>query len=349
MQDPKVRLGIVGIGFGTYGILPAFKLVPQCEVRAICATSCDRAKDAASKLGVPFAFGDYREMLSSGEVDAVAIAVPPSVQPEIAMTAIERQLAVFAEKPLANDVVAARVLHDAASEANIPNVVNFIFPQTEVWQHAHRLIRSNSIGEVRHVVVQWTFESYDNRVGIKTWKTDSELGGGVLSHFVSHVFHYLEWFLGPIASLSSTLGRPTGYFTPGDTLVVLSVDFASGVSGSVTACNNALFGTGHRVEFYGDGGTVILQGGRKDHINDFRLFHAARGQEEPSEIRVHEEHPVPGHVDSRVAPLSRLANRFVGWIATGKPTNPTFEDGLRVQTLIDASRRSHESGTRIDV
>jgi hypothetical protein len=34
---------------------------------------------------------------------------------------------------------------------------------------------------------------------MRNWKTLTHEGGGILGNFVSHCFHYLEWFCGPIA------------------------------------------------------------------------------------------------------------------------------------------------------
>jgi predicted dehydrogenase len=54
-------------------------------------------------------------------------------------------------------------------------------------------------------------------------------------------------------------------------------------------------------------------------------------------------------VDGRVGPVSNLARRFLDWIETGVPTAPSFREGLRVQTLLAAARRSDETGTTVSI
>ena len=49
-----------------------------------------------------------------------------------------------------------------------------------------------------------------------------------------------------------------------------------------------------------------------------------------------------------VAPVSRLANKFLDAIETGTQTAPDFKAGYRVQRLIDAAQRSNRLGHWID-
>ena len=35
----KLNIGIVGGGFGKYGIIPAFRLDPRCSILAVCTKS----------------------------------------------------------------------------------------------------------------------------------------------------------------------------------------------------------------------------------------------------------------------------------------------------------------------
>src|SRR3954447_3713056 len=95
-----VRVGIVGTGFGRQVHLPAFRAHPNCEVVAVCASRLERAQDAAARHGIERAFGDWRELVAA-DLEAIALAVPPAVQFEIALAAVRAGKAIFCEKPLA--------------------------------------------------------------------------------------------------------------------------------------------------------------------------------------------------------------------------------------------------------
>jgi predicted dehydrogenase len=53
--------------------------------------------------------------------------------------------------------------------------------------------------------------------------------------------------------------------------------------------------------------------------------------------------------DGRIAPVSRLASRFLDAVEQQIPVSPGFAEGYRVQVLLDAARRSHAQGIRIAV
>ena len=80
-------------------------------------------------------------------------------------------------------------------------MIDFIFPEIPEWNTAKKTIENQLIGKIHNVNVDWKFLSYDLRNHIKSWKTDVEQGGGALSFYFSHVFYYLEYFLGRIKNL----------------------------------------------------------------------------------------------------------------------------------------------------
>ena len=126
----KVRVGIVGIGFGQQVLVPVFRGVPDSEVLAVCARSQEKARAVAQRLGIERAFGDWQALVEDDSIDAVAIAVPPNLQAQIALGAIARGKAVFCEKPLATSVDSASQMVRAAQQAGVANAVDFEFPET---------------------------------------------------------------------------------------------------------------------------------------------------------------------------------------------------------------------------
>jgi predicted dehydrogenase len=344
---PATRIAIVGAGFGRYALAPAFRRVGCCEIVAICTRSAESAARAGAELGIERVYTDVEAMLDAGEIDAVAIASPPHVQPTIATLVLSRSLPVFAEKLLALSVDDARVLTAAADRAGVANMVDYIFPELDTWRRARSMISDGDIGTPRHMTVSWMMESYDNRHGLTTWKTDADAGGGALRHFGPHVLHYVEWFMGPIQRLSATLGRAPDAQRPGDTSALLSLEFASGASGSICLSTAAPLGMGHRIEIYGSAGAILLANAQQDPVLGFRLSAGARGENQMREVQ-HESQPEPlGRIDSRVVPVSRLAERFVSWVRSGNQASPAFGEGLRVQLLLDAAQRSNASGSRV--
>ncbi|MDA2928794.1 Gfo/Idh/MocA family oxidoreductase [Acidobacteria bacterium AH-259-O06] len=348
LMDKKICVGVIGIGFGQQVHIPAFRSDARCDVTAICASTFARAQSVADRLQVPKAYGDWRQMLADPKIEAIAVATPPALQATIVMEALAKHKHVFCEKPLATARETAREMLEAACEAGLAHMVDFEFPEIEAWRRAKEILDSGSLGRVRHGVVSWQVETYVNRVGLKSWKSSPEDSGGALNLFVSHTFQYLEWLLGPIRNLSARLfssaenrGQPQS-----DTLAVLCLEHANGTPVSVSVSSGAFLGTGHRVEIYGDEGSLVLDNPTSDYVSGFRLLYGTRKTARLE--TVHTEQPGSTE-DGRVMVVGRLVERFANWIRDGIPGTPNLEDGYRVQCLLDAAHRAHKKGTQINV
>lgn len=110
-MDKKIRFGLIGIGAqgGAYaGFLtgkagfpgmPAPECPPHCALGALCDT--DPAKEAMCKEKYPEYpfYTDWKEMVASGNVDAVITTVPHYLHTEIAIYCLEHGMHVLVEKP----------------------------------------------------------------------------------------------------------------------------------------------------------------------------------------------------------------------------------------------------------
>jgi len=164
----------------------------------------------------------------------------------------------------------------------------------------------------------------------------------VLGNFVSHCFHYLEWFGGPIARLTARLAG-----LPGDdglqTTAAMALEFKSRPLVSLSMSCASFLGSGHRLEFYGEDGTLVLHNKEADYMRGFELFHAKRGATALTHIAV-DDPADASQPDGRIAPVSRLAARFLDAIEGKGSAQPDFAAGYRVQQLIDAAQRAHREG-----
>jgi predicted dehydrogenase len=344
----QVRLGVVGCGYGKNVIIPAARADRRCQVVAIAAASVNSAQSAAAELGVARAYGDWRKLVADPQVDAVAVATPPCFQPDVVFAALQARKPVFAEKPLAVNVVDARRIVDQAASSGLANMVDFNFSSIAPFVRAREMLQENAIGRLRHVAVSWQTESYANRNRIENWKSTGNQGGGTLSNFVSHCLHYLEWLAGPIARLNAHLSRPPGDPRPGDSTVSLAMEFSGGAVGTLIVSAAAFPGSGHRIEFYGEEGCLILANESRDHMRGFHLLCGRRPLAEMNEVPVSDSAD-DAWKDGRVLPASRLMRRFFDWIESGTPARPGFREGLRVQELIAAAQASHQGGRWIEI
>ena len=83
----KIRLGFVGANVGSHWAsqshFPALKASPDVEMTAVCTTRAETAEAAKQAFGAKLAFTDFREMIASKEIDAVAVVVRVPLHPAL--------------------------------------------------------------------------------------------------------------------------------------------------------------------------------------------------------------------------------------------------------------------------
>jgi predicted dehydrogenase len=348
LQD-RIRVAVVGLGFGSVHVA-AYRRDSRCEVVALCGRQRERAVEVANHLGVPRALVDWRELLDPAEnVDVISLAVPAPVQVTIGRAALEAGKHVFFEKPLADSVESAEALASLAAAHRRATAVNFEFPETAAWKEAKRLLNEGRIGALRHVAATWRVETYANRERLDTWKARSAEGGGALNLFASHCLYYLEWLLGPMRSISAKLDRAAGDERQGDTLDAMVLTAESGVTTVLSIATDAFLGPGHRLELYGDAGTLVLENRGSDYISGFRLLLAERQERDYRAVpvpEVEESRTEDGRVDATAAIVRRLVDAIA--LRKEDPT-PGVREGVRVQRLMDAARLSSSAGRVVPV
>src|SRR5438552_5843941 len=113
--DKRIRVGIIGAnpdrGWAAEGHIPALKsLADDFEITALSTTRRESAAAASKRFGVPLAFDNHRELVSSASVDVVAVTVKVPHHLELATAALEAGKAVYCEWPLGNGLQEAETL-----------------------------------------------------------------------------------------------------------------------------------------------------------------------------------------------------------------------------------------------
>ena len=338
----NTKVAIVGSGFGMYGLLPAFSRIKECKVVSICGKNSEMISNYCKKLGLN-RYTDWRKMLQKEKPDAVAIAVIPSHQYEITRYALENGMAVFAEKPLTTSFDTSLELNKLAKKKRLPNMLDFLFPEIPEWHAAKKAIENGLIGEILKVNVDWTFLSYDLMNHIKSWKTDVKQGGGALSFYFSHVFYYLEYFLGRIKNIECNFSSSEKSLNKGETGIDMTISFENGCVGNAHMDISNADQQKHKVEFHAEGKTIILQNFNSNFVDNFELIlNTSKGIEKIKPDMLLDS-SYDESEDPRVKVIKPIAERFINWCNTGNTAKPDFEDGLRVQELIKMARISNSN------
>ena len=334
------KIAIVGSGFGMYCLLPAFSKIKRCKVVGICGKDSERMTNYCKKFGVS-RYTNWKEMLEKEKPDAIAIAIIPKYQYEIAKYSLENNIAVFAEKPLTTSFADSLILKELAKTKKLPNMIDFEFPEIPEWEKAKQILENGKIGKISNIIVNWTFLSYDLKNKIDSWKTDIEQGGGALSLVFSHTFYYLEYFLGEIKDLQCNFSSSEKSLNNAETTINMTISFKNGCKGNIHVDISDSEQQKHVIEFHGTNGKLILQNQSNSLVDNFELIlHTTNGPQ-----KIESDKPViisnENSEDPRVKVVSYLAEKFIKWCNTGVSVKPDFQDGARVQELIEISRFSN--------
>ena len=332
------KIAIIGSGFGMYGLLPAFATTEGCKVVSICAEKSERLLNSCKRFGFDKIYADWKEMLQKEKPDALCMAVIPKYQYEIAKYALENGISVFAEKPLSTSLDTSLKLCELAKNNNLANMVDFIFPEIPEWVVAKATIKSGVLGRILNINVEWKMMSYDLKNAVKSWKTDISEGGGSLSFFFSHVLYYLENLIDRIKSLECVLSASEKSLNHGDSIISMAILFENGCIGNAHMNISFIGPQKHSIEFHGEKGTMMLQNNSESTIDNFEL--TIHTESEAQELSVNKFPNMSNDLDPRVKAIKPIAERFIKWCNTGVVSKPDFQDGTRVQELIELARAS---------
>lgn len=329
-----LKVGIIGSGFGLYGLLPAFNSTPDCKVISICGEKTERLIKYCQSIGLQNIYTDWQEMLNKKDLDAVAIAVPPTIQYEIAKVAIGKGLHIFAEKPLTATLPQAKELLDLANKKKIIHIIDFLFPDIEAWKQVKELLDKKTLGKLRQIYLNWDFLSYDIKTQKSSWKTDVKMGGGALSFYFSHSLYYLEYYAGKIIDLKSVLSYSKKSRNGGEVGVNLLLKFQNGITGYAHICCNVKGLNRHQLTFICENGTIVLEN-KNSFTSNFTI--KIYIDKEAKKISLPKE-DINKNEDERVRVVKKLTSRFIKSIIQKKQTTPSFHEGVRVQQLIEKIR-----------
>lgn len=324
---------MVGIGFGQSAHVPAFQAQSGCVVHAIAASTVERARRIADGLGIPHAYGGWRELVAAIEIDAVSIAVPPILQPEIAAAAARSGKHVFCEKPVATNGRAAEALVRTVLEAGVRHAVDFEFPELAEWREATRLLNAGEIGDLREVSITWLLSAAGRGGRRAPWKRRDDQGGGAIGGFVSHALYHAELFLGPVHEVAAVIeSAADGASERCEIVLAGAVGRRAELRIDVASAGASI----HRLELVGSRERLSLENRTRDHAGPFELRLGRRV--------VSEGNAATFGVDRRAEAVSRVASRFLQAVRSGAAMHPDLRDGARVQRLLDAVLDSSRRG-----
>ena len=264
-MDRKVKLGIIGIG--NMGSGHAANIIkgncPELELVAIADKNPARLDWARAQYPETVTYFDNAiDMLDSGLVEAVIVAVPHYDHPTFGIAAMERGIHVMVEKPAGVYVKQVREMNEVA--AKHPEVVfGMMFNQrtNHIYRKMHELVHSGKYGRIRRtnwLITNWYRPQayYDSGDWRATWSGE---GGGVLMNQCPHQLDLWQWICGMPVKVQSNLHFGKWHDIEVEDDVTTYVEYADGATGVFITTT----GDGHgsnRFEIQMDKAKLVAEG-----------------------------------------------------------------------------------------
>lgn len=357
----KVGIGIIGTGFARRVQIPAFAACENAEIVSVASGSIENAKAAAAEFEIAQFTDDWRETVDNPDVDLVCITTPPAMHFEQTLYAISKGKHILCEKPMAMNRREAEEMTAKARDKNVLALIDHELRFQNGRQKAFEMLRSGAIGKIRHAKANFRAPQRGDANLPWNWWSDKKAGGGALGAVVSHSVDSLLWFLG--AEISSVFcqlqthvktrkdqnGELREVTTDDESNLVLRFadsDLTTDATATVSASMVEYPKYQNRIEFFGTKGAI-----RVEALGE--IFVGKAGETDWTEIETDKGTNVAGAPETGFARgFMNFAPKIIEAIRAGSSSMEyaaTFEDGLKVQKVLDAARVSDESGGLIKI
>src|SRR5688572_7395919 len=172
----KIRLGFVGANvrsqWASQSHFPALRAHPDVEMTAVCTSRPETAEAAKTEFGAKLAFTDFREMVRSPEIDAVAVVVRVPLHYETTKAGIAAGKHVYTEWPLGRTTAEGEELAALARAKGVQTAVGLQSRVSPTLMYMKEQIEAGYVGEVLSCHATAMRAGALARPSSRTWQRD---------------------------------------------------------------------------------------------------------------------------------------------------------------------------------
>jgi predicted dehydrogenase len=182
--DGVTKFGVVGYGYWGPNVVRNLDQFDGSEVVAVCDKSPAARKRIHKSYPHVGVVSETADLLSSTEIDAVAIVTPVWTHYELTKAALENGKHVFGEKPFTSDSAQAEELIELAERKNLKIMVDHTFLFTGAVKKIGQLLEEGTLGNIYY---------YDStRVNLGLFQHDVNVIWDLAPHDLSIIDHLIK-------------------------------------------------------------------------------------------------------------------------------------------------------------
>lgn len=185
-MNKKLRWGVLSTAaIGLKKVLPAMQQGQYTRITAIASRDLAKAREAATALDIPTAYGSYEELLADPDIDAIYNPLPNQLHVPWTIKAAEAGKHVLCEKPLSLTVAEAETLLAVRARTGVKIGEAFMIRSHPQWLRLRELLAEGRIGQLRFIA---GFFSYFN-INPANIRNQVDCGGGALMDIGCYLVH----------------------------------------------------------------------------------------------------------------------------------------------------------------
>jgi predicted dehydrogenase len=339
-----------------------FDLKARPVIKIICGRDRNGVANACARWGWDKFVTDWRDVVDDPAIDIVDINTPNDTHAEIAIAAAKAGKAILCEKPLALDVKQAKQMCDAVKKAGVVNMLCHNYRRIPAIVLAKKMIDAGDLGKIYHYRARYAQDWIVDPNFPLVWRLQSKISGSgthgdICAHIIdlgryligefSEVCGQMETFIKerPLPGDSSKKGKVTV-----DDAVMFIGRFKNGALANLEATRFALGRkNGIQIEINGSKGSLVFD---FEDMNRLKYFDDRDADDRKGfrDILVTEGvHAYaanwwpPGHIIGYEHTFVHTIADFINAVADKRSVQPTFEDGLADQIVLEAVEKSSKT------
>jgi len=346
----KLKVVILGSGWGVKVQIPAFKMIEGLEVVGLWVRNQEKIDEFRQKLQMNVTT-DWKALVSQPEVDLVSIVSPPHLHKEMVLFALQANKHVLCEKPFALNLAEAKEMLTTSQKH--PNLVHWIDHELrflDVFKQMKAAILK--YGKILSVSCNGTLQLDPNHNFY--WWDDESLGGGLLGAVGSHFIDLIHWLTGlKITSVSAQLGSQIKTSKDGKTITsddwfLLNVRIGDDIPGIFHHINAGTgISTWHNIQIRTEQANIFFEVNPTKAVlpqysvifNDGRVVESFTETSPPVNI-------IGGIFGKGTIEIGKEIERVMRSKDPGegkKVGAATFDDGVYIQAVMDAAKQSNRT------
>ena len=232
-SEQFIKLAIIGFGLIGQRHAEAIRVSPQVELTAVVEPENSASRSAVDPSVSIFA--DIAQMLELAKPDGVIIASPTKLHVMHSKLCVEAGIPALIEKPISDDLAAARQLTQDAAQVGVPLLVGHHRRFNPIIKRAHDLIKSGEVGDIRAINSTCWFYKPDYYFDNASWR--KKKGAGPVSVNLIHDIDLMRHFCGEVVAVQAQFASARRGYENED-LASAILRFASGAIGTVSVSDS---------------------------------------------------------------------------------------------------------------